>query len=157
VVNLRGPRRSGKDNRGRLMLEVKAMWRGGFKFDGVDSQGRPMKMDASVGAGGEGDGFRPAELPLMGLAGCTGMDTVEILLKMREPLSGFDVRVTAEKKEGVPPGYKSIRIDYVIRGRGLSRDKVERAVRLSEEKYCTVWSALSKAAKITHTIGITEE
>jgi len=60
------------------MLEVKVTWKRGFRFDGVDSQGRPMKMDASVGAGGEGDGFRPAELPLMGLAGCTGMDTVEL-------------------------------------------------------------------------------
>jgi putative redox protein len=139
------------------MLEAKATWRGGFRFDGEDSQGRPMKMDASVGAGGEGDGFRPAELPLMGLAGCTGMDTVEILLKMREPLSGFDVRVTAEKKRGIPPGYQSIRIQYVIRGRGLSSEKVERAVRLSEQKYCTVWNALSKAAEITHTIEIVEE
>jgi putative redox protein len=138
------------------MLEVKATWMGGLKFDGVDSQGRPMKMDASAGAGGEGDGFRPAELPLMGLAGCTGIDTVEILKKMREPLKGFEVRVTAEKKEGVPPGYKGIHVEYSIRGRGLSHEKVERAVTLSEQKYCTVWNALSKGAEITHTIEIIE-
>jgi len=139
------------------MLEVKAKWNGGFKFDGLDSQGMAMKMDASVGAGGEGDGFRPAELPLMGLAGCTGMDTIEILEKMREPVTGLEVTVAAEKRKGVPPGYDGIRVDYVITGKGLSRDKVERAVALSEEKYCTVWSALAKAAEITHTITIVEE
>ena len=66
------------------MLKVSARWNGGFKFDGWDSEDRPMKMDASAGSGGEGDGFRPVELPLMGLAGCTGMDTIEILQKMRQ-------------------------------------------------------------------------
>ena len=139
------------------MLEVKATWKGGFKFNGVDSQGSQMKMDASTGAGGEGDGFRPAELPLMGLAGCSGMDAVEILQKMREPVTGFEVKVTAEKKEGVPPGYNGIHIEYVVRGEGLTRDKVERAVNLSEQKYCTVWNALSKATEITHTIEIVEK
>ena len=139
------------------MLEVKATWKGGFKFDGVDSNGRPMKMDASVGAGGEGDGFRPAELPLMGLAGCTGIDTVEILQKMREPVEGLDVTVTSEKKKGTPPGYDGIHIVYVVKGKGLSREKVERAVTLSEEKYCTVGRALRKATEITHEIRIVEE
>jgi putative redox protein len=139
------------------MLEVKATWKGGFKFDGVDSQDRPMKMDASVGAGGEGDGFRPAELPLMGLAGCTGIDTVEILQKMREQVTGLEVRVTADKKKDTPPGYDGIHVVYVVRGKGLSPEKVERAVRLSEEKYCTVGAVLSKATEITHTIEIVEE
>jgi len=139
------------------MLEVRATWNGGFKFDGVDSQGRPMKMDASVGAGGEGDGFRPVELPLMGLAGCTGMDTVEILQKMREDVTGFDVRVTTEKKKDTPLGYDGIHVEYVVRGKGLSPEKVERAVKLSEEKYCTVGAALSKATEITHTIEIIDE
>jgi putative redox protein len=139
------------------MLEAKATWRGGFKFDGVDGDGRRMKMDASVGAGGEGDGFRPAELPLMGLAGCTGMDTVEILKKMREPVTGLDVRVTTEKKKDTPPGYDGIHVEYAVRGKGLSPAKVERAVKLSEEKYCTVGAVLSKATKITHTIEIIEE
>lgn len=139
------------------MLEVKATWEGGFKFNGVDSQGSQMKMDASTGAGGEGDGFRPVELPLMGLAGCTGMDTIEILQKMREPVTGFEVKVTAEKKEGVPPGYDGIHVEYVVTGKGLSRDKIERAVTLSEEKYCSVGNTLSKATEITHTIEIVEK
>jgi putative redox protein len=139
------------------MLEASASWKGGFKFEGVDSQGRPMKMDASVGAGGEGDGFRPVELPLMGLAGCSGMDTIEILQKMRQQVTGFDVRVTADKKKGPPPGYGRIRIEYTVRGKDLSPEKVERAVKLSEERYCTVGGALSVGAEITHTIEIIDE
>lgn len=139
------------------MLEVKATWVSGFRFDGVDSQGRQMKMDASVGGGGEGDGFRPAELPLMGLAGCTGIDTVEILQKMREQVTGLEIGVTAKKREGTPPGYDGIHVEYVVRGKGLSPEKVERAVKLSEEKYCTVGRVLAKATEITHTIRIVEE
>lgn len=139
------------------MLEAKAIWKGGFKFEGIDSQGRPMKMDASVGAGGEGDGFRPAELPLMGLAGCSGMDTIEILQKMRQQVTGFDVRVTAGKRKEAPPGYEGIRVEYVVRGKDLSREKVERAVTLAEEKYCTVGGALSMGAEITHSIEIVNE
>jgi putative redox protein len=152
-----GATKPGNGNRERFMLEVKATWKGGFKFDGVDSHGRPMKMDASVGAGGEGDGFRPAELPLMGLAGCTGIDTVEILQKMRQQVTGLDVRVTSEKREGTPPGYDGVHVEYVVRGKGLSLEKVERAVKLSEEKYCTVGAVLSKATEITHTIEIVDE
>jgi putative redox protein len=139
------------------MLTVKATWKGGFKFEGEDSNGRVMRMDASVGAGGEGDGFRPAELPLMGLAGCTGIDSVEILLKMREKVTGLNLTVTSEKKEGYPAGYAWIRVLYEFRGKGLDPAKVEKAVRLSEEKYCTVGQALSKAAPVTHEIRITED
>ncbi len=139
------------------MMEVKATWVSGFKFEGVDSDGRSMKMDASKGAGGEGDGFRPAELPLMGLAGCTGIDSVEILQKMREEVTGLTVTVSSKKKEGYPAGYDGIHVVYEFRGKGLNRDKVERAVRLSEEKYCTVGQVLSKATTITHEIEIVED
>jgi len=138
------------------MLEVKAKWAGGWKFVGTDSGGRDMKMDASVEAGGEGDGFRPAELPLMGLAGCTGIDTMEILQKMRQPVEGLEVRVTAEKVKDGPAGLAGIKVEYVVRGTGLSAEKVEKAVRLSEEKYCTVGGALSRPTPITHEITIEE-
>lgn len=116
-----------------------------------------MKMDASKEAGGEGDGFRPSELPLMGLAGCTGIDTVEILQKMREQVTGLEVTVRSQKKDGYPAGYDGIRVEYVVRGKGISKDKVEKAVRLSEEKYCTVGQVLSKATTITHDITIIED
>ena len=139
------------------MLNVKAKWVGDFKFVGTQSDGREMKMDASVESGGEADGFRPAELPLIGLAGCTGMDTIEILQKMRQPVESFEVRVFAEKvAKGTPPGYAEVKVEYIVRGKGLSREKVERAVMLSEEKYCTVTGALKRATQVTHEIIIEE-
>jgi putative redox protein len=143
--------------RERPVFEIKAKWVDGFRFEATATDGREMKMDAGVGAGGTGDGFRPAELPLMGLAGCTGIDTVEILEKMRQEVTGLTVTVKSKKKEGVPPGYDGIHVEYEVRGRGLSREKVEKAVRLSEEKYCTVGSVLSKATTITHAITLIEE
>jgi putative redox protein len=128
----------------------------GFRFDAWDSEERELPLDASVEGGGEGKGFRPAELPLVGLAGCTGMDTLEILQKMREPVTGLEVVVRSKKREGVPSGYDGIHIEYTLTGNGLSREKIERAVNLSEKKYCTVGQVLSKATKITHTIVIVE-
>ena len=139
------------------MLEAKAVWKGKLRFDAWDSEGRHMPLDASKAGGGDGDGFRPAELPLLGLAGCTGIDVVEILQKMRQEVTGFDVRVTSRKKKGIPAGYDGIHIEYTVRGKGLARDKVEQAVRLSEEKYCTVGQALRKATEITHEITLVEE
>ena len=139
------------------MFEITAKWIDGFRFEATDTDGREMKMDASVGAGGSGDGFRPAELPLVGLAGCTGMDTIEILEKMRQEVTGLTVTVRSKKKEGIPSGYDGIHVEYEVRGRGLSEDKVEKAVRLSEEKYCTVGQVLGKSTKITHTITILED
>jgi putative redox protein len=139
------------------VLEAKATWKGRLKFDALDSEGRSIKLDASKEGGGDGDGFRPAELPLLGLAGCTGMDVMEILVKMRQAVTGFDVRVTSKKKQGFPAGYDGIHIEYTLRGKGLVRDRVEQAVKLSEEKYCTVGQALRQATEITHAITIIEE
>jgi putative redox protein len=139
------------------MLIGKVKWVKGYRFDGWDGEGREIKLDASVAAGGEGDGFRPAELPMLALAGCTGMDVAEILKKMRQPITGLEVTATSDKKEGYPSGYAGIELAYTVRGRGLSPEKVEEAVRLSEEKYCTVGQALSKATTITHTITILDE
>ncbi len=106
---------------------------------------------------GDGNGIRPMELILIGLAGCSGQTVISLLQKMRQEVTGFDVRVTSRKKKGIPAGYDGIHIEYTVRGKGLARDKVEQAVRLSEEKYCTVGQALRKATEITHEITLVEE
>ncbi len=139
------------------MYEVKATWKGGFKFLGIDGGGRELRMDASVGAGGEGDGYRPSELPLLGLAGCTGIDTLEILQKMRQPVEGLDVRVVAAPNDGYPARYTRIEVQYTVLGKGLSMEKVERAVKLSEDKYCTVGQTLANGTEMIHTIKLVEE
>lgn len=139
------------------MFEVKAKWIGGWKFEGKDGEGHTVRMDWSKEVGGDGDGFRPAELVLWGLAGCTGSDTVEILKKMREPVEDMEVIVTAKKADGYPARFESIEVEYIIKGKGLSPDKVEKAVRLSEDKYCTVGGSLRDAVKMSHRITLAED
>jgi len=141
-----------------MAFRAKAKWAGDFRFDAWDGDGRHMKMDASKEGGGDGDGFRPAELPLIGLLGCTGIDTIEILQKMRQPVEGLELSVESKRAEGsVTTGYDGIHVSYSFTGEGLDRKKVEQAVRLSEEKYCTVGRALSACTMITHTITINGE
>mgnify|MGYP006280754611 CR=1 FL=1 len=141
-----------------MAFRAKAKWVENFKFEAWDGQGRHLKMDASEAAGGDGDGFRPAELPLIGLIGCTGIDTIEILKKMRQPVEGLELTVESKRAECSPTtGYDGIHVTYAFTGEGLDSTKVKQAVRLSEEKYCTVGRALSACTLITHTITINGE
>ncbi len=139
------------------MFEVKTKWMGGWKFEGQDGEGHTVKMDWSKEVGGEGDGFRPAELPLWGLAGCTGSDTVEILKKMRQPIESMEVIVRAQKAEGYPARFVSIETEYIIKGEGLDPAKVAKAVKLSEEKYCTVGGSLRDPVEMSHKITLVED
>lgn len=139
------------------MLEVKARWIGGWKFEGKDGEGHTVRMDWSKAVGGEGDGFRPAELPLWGLAGCAGSDVIMVLKKMREDVKDLEVIVKADKKGESPAGFGSVHVEYIVTGRNLSMEKVEKAVALSEEKYCTVTGALREPTPVHHKITLREE
>jgi putative redox protein len=139
------------------LFEVKAKWIGGWKFEGTDGEGHVCRMDWSKEVGGDGDGFRPAELPLWGLAGCTGSDTVEILKKMRQQVEEMEVIVRAQKAEGYPARFESIEVEYIIKGKDLSPEKVKRAVGLSEDKYCTVGGSLREPVEMSHRITLVDE
>ena len=110
-------------------------------FDAGEGLARVV-MDATPEADGRGEAPPPKQMVLYGLAGCTGMDTMEILQKMRLPVEGLEVTVSAEKRTDGTPGYAGVKVHYIVRGQDLPLDKVERAVRLSEEKYCTVGGAV---------------
>jgi putative redox protein len=141
-----------------MAYSATAKWLGGMRFEGRDRDGHVLKMDASKEGGGDGDGFRPVELPLIGLLGCSGIDSIEILQKMREPVEGLELSVESKRAgEETTTGYDGIHVTYAFTGDGLDRRKVERAVRLSEEKYCTVGRALAACTMITHTITINGE
>jgi putative redox protein len=94
---------------------------------------------------------------LWGLAGCTGSDTVEILKKMREPVEDMEVIVRATKAEGYPARFAGVEVEYIIKGKGLSLDKVEKAVSLSEDKYCTVGGSLRDIVEMSHKITLVED
>jgi putative redox protein len=123
----------------------------GLSFD-VEVQGHHFKVDADAEFGGKDRGPRPKPLLLAALAGCTGMDVASIVGKMRMPFDSFEVEVDGELGKDHPHVYTSIHIRYVFKGGALDRDKIEKAVKLSREKYCGVSAMLEKACSVTHEI-----
>jgi putative redox protein len=128
------------------MIEATATWLEEQEFKGVASSGHQIVVD-----GNSKSGNSPMELVLMGLCGCTGYDVVSILRKKREPFTSLEVKAEAERAPSPPTVYTDIRLTYKVGGK-VSHKAVEDAVRLSEEKYCSVAAMLNKTAKITYTI-----
>ena len=133
--------------------KVDTSWQGNMKFDAVVS-GHHIVMDALPVGGGNDEGARPKELMLASLAGCTGMDVISILKKMRVEPVYFNIRVEAEMTEEHPKHYTAMHIIYEFRGEGLEMEKLQKAVDLSQERYCGVSFAYRKAMDITHEIVI---
>jgi putative redox protein len=102
-------------------------------------------------------GPRPMELLLIGLAGCTSMDVVSILQKKRQPLIGLQTKVTAERAEEHPRVYTGIHVEFVVTGKGVKPEAVERAIELSETKYCSATAMLRHAVEITTSYRIIED
>jgi putative redox protein len=129
----------------------KVSWQTGMAFS-VELDGHSFIVDAKPEVGGGNLGPRPKGLLLSALGGCTGMDVVSVLGKMRVALDGFRVEVEAPLTEDHPRVYSSIHIRYIFQGKDLPMDKLERAVQLSQEKYCGVSAMLAKSAPVTHEI-----
>jgi putative redox protein len=130
------------------MIHASATWKQQFQFEGKGNGGIPVAMD------GDGKtGNSPTDLVLIALCGCTAYDVVSILQKKREPLTGLEVSAEAEKAPDAPRVYTSIKLLYRISGK-VARKAAEDAVRLSEEKYCSVSAMLSKTARITYEIQL---
>lgn len=130
---------------------TRAVHSDGLSFD-VELQGHRFAVDADEQFGGKDRGPRPKALLLAGLAGCTGMDVASILGKMKMPYDSFAIEVDASQTDEHPKVYKEISIRYIFTGTELDRDKVQKAVDLSLEKYCGVTAMLSKTAQVRHEI-----
>ncbi|MGH2375746.1 MAG: OsmC family protein [bacterium] len=137
-------------------MTITVEWRPPKRFEGATESGARFVMDARVDAGGGGAGPSPMEAVLAALAGCTGIDVVGILEKMRAGLEGLVISVSAERATEHPRVFTKIHLRYTAWGKGLARDQVERAVTLSKEKYCSVSAMLSRTAAMTHEIVVTE-
>ena len=120
----------------------------------AEIDGFKITLDADAAVGGENKGPKPKALTLVSLAGCTSMDVISILKKMRVEPEYFNVEVEGELTDEHPKYYHSIHVKYIFRGNDLPMDKLEKAVNLSEERYCGVNALLSKGAKITSEIVV---
>ncbi len=142
------------------MAEVKTAtvrWVEGMEFETETGSGHKSVVDAGVKAGGKNHGPSPIELLLVGMAGCTGIDVIEILRKKRLSVSGLEVRVEGTRAETDPKVYTCIDVIYKVRGKGIPPRAVEQAIHLSEEKYCGAGVMLGKTAKINSRYEIIAE
>jgi putative redox protein len=128
----------------------------GMHFTASGADGHSVRLDSSDDFGGTGRGFRPMELLLVGLGSCTAMDVVSILRKKRHQVEGYRIEVSGEQATDYPHVFTHIAIRHVLRGKGLTSDSVQRAIDLSEQKYCPAYAMLSKAATITTSFEIVE-
>lgn len=137
-------------------MDAKAIWKQGMSFDGTATSGFTIPMGTSAEFGGADDGLRPIELVLVGLAGCTAMDVISILQKKRQEVTGFEVQAHADRATEHPKVFTHVVLEFVVTGKNIDREAVERAVELSSTKYCSAQAMLIKAVEIEHKITIVE-
>lgn len=133
--------------------KINTLWKEDMAFE-AEINGHKIMLDAAENVGGKDKGPRPKALMLVSLAGCTAMDVISILKKMRVEPDYFNVEVEGELEEEFPKPYHSIHIKYNFRGKELPMAKLEKAVNLSQDRYCGVSAMLGKAAKLTHEIVV---
>jgi len=125
-------------------------------FVGETGSGHAVVIDGPPDHGGRNMGARPMELLLLGVGSCSSFDVVQILQKGRNSVTGCVAEVTAERVDAVPSVFSKIHLHFIVSGKDLKASAVERAVKLSAEKYCSASIMLSKAVEITHDFEVIE-
>ena len=139
-----------------MALECTVRWHTGMSFIAETGSGHLVAMDGAPEAGGRNLAPRPLELLLAGAGGCSSFDVVSILKKGRQDVCACEVKLTAQRAETDPKVFTQIDMHFVVSGRELKPEAVERAVKLSAEKYCSASIMLGKTATITHSWKIVE-
>ena len=137
-------------------MNISVKWIDGMLMVGKSDSGHAIVMDGPPEIGGENLGVRPMEMLLLGMAGCTMIDVVSTLEKMRENLSDCQTKVSADRVDKYPKVFTNIHVHFILRGKKLNPLKVEKAIKLSAEKYCSASIILGKTAVITHDFEIIE-
>ena len=125
-------------------------------FTGKADSGFSVTLDTDPSVGGDDSGFRPMELMLLSLAGCTAMDVISILRKKRQTVTDFQVKVQADQADEPPRVFTEIRVTYIVTGVDVDPSAVQRSIELSETKYCPAQAMLVQAAPISHSFEIAE-
>ena len=137
-------------------MKCKVKWLDNMTFVGESGSGHAVVMDGAPEHGGRNIGFRPMEMLLLGLGGCTAFDVVMILNKARQRFAGCYVEIEAERAEEAPRVFTRIHAHFVVSGKNLDPGKVEKAVKLSAEKYCSASKMFESTAQISHDFEIVE-
>jgi putative redox protein len=137
-------------------MKAAVTWDHGMTFEGTADSGFSVTLGSSAAVGGDDDGFRPMELILTGLIGCTAMDVISILRKKRQGVTGFRVTADAQQADGHPYVFTAVHIHYIVEGRDIDPKAVERAIELSETRYCPAQAMLSETVAMELTYEIWE-
>ncbi len=130
-------------------MKAEVIWNRQMSFTGRNEQGQEVALDAPPKVGGEGRGFRPKELLLDGIAGCTAMDVISILKKMQTLPDAFRVEVVAQETDEHPITFTHFHLKYIVSG-DVPKEKIERAIELSQTRYCGVTAMFNSFAEVTH-------
>ncbi len=128
-----------------------------MSFDVETGSGHHVLLDAAEHNGGQDRGPRPMEMLLVALAGCAGMDIITILRKKRQDIIGYEIRIYGERVEEHPRVFVHITVEHIFTGHNIVPEAVERAIELTEERYCGASTMLGKMATLKHTFLITKE
>ena len=139
-----------------MINKVTTTWKENMQFESTNPGGTLM-IDADAEVGGEGKGYRPKALMLSSLSGCTALDVVSLLKKMRAEVEKFHVDVEANLTDEHPKYYDKVTVSYNFYGKDLKKDKIEKAVKLSEERYCGVFEMFRHFAEMKVVINYFEE
>ncbi len=137
-------------------MNTTVKWIDGMMMVGESASGHAIVMDGPEDLGGKNLGIRPMEMLLLGMGGCTTIDVVSTLKKMREEVRDCRVEISAERADEHPKVFTKIHLNFIIKGSNLNEKKVEKAVSLSADKYCSASIMLGKMADITHDFTINE-
>lgn len=137
-------------------MKARIKWIEGVSFAGQSESGHTVVMDGPPDAGGKNLGVRPMEMLLLGMGGCTAFDVVHILRKSRQPISDCVAEVDATRADTDPKVFTRIHVHFIVSGKGLDPKRVDQAIKLSAEKYCSASIMLGKVAEVTHDFEIQE-
>ncbi len=137
-------------------MQTRIKWIDNVSFVGETGSGHAVVMDGAVDGGGRNIGPRPMEMLLLGAGGCTSYDVMSILKKSRQQVTDCVLDIQAERADTDPKVFTKIHLHFVVTGRGLKREVVERAIHLSAEKYCSATIMLGKTAVVTHDFEVLE-
>ena len=137
-------------------MNISVNWIDGLLMVGKSDSGHTITMDGPPESGGENLGVRPMEMLLLGVAGCTMIDVVTTLKKMRQDLSHCETKINAERATDHPKVFTDIHIQFIVKGKDLDSKKVDKAITLSAEKYCSASIMLGETATITHDFEVIE-
>lgn len=137
-------------------MKSKVKWLDNMTFVGESASGHAVVMDGPQEFGGQNLGIRPMEMLILGLGGCSAFDVMLILKKARQKVEGCEVELEYERSDELPKVFTRIHLHFIVSGRDLSDARVEKAITLSAEKYCSASIMLGKMADITHDFEIIE-